>query len=130
MSVDILGTSWMRRAQRTSFNTLDNWGHKTPTQSKRKRTGKKRLKDHSPKHIQCIRLHIYWDKTEHSKTTRRKMRCRIPNCFWFSCFVMLFWVFSVWKCFVVLFWVFSVWKCFVVLFWVFSVWKCCVVLGV
>ena len=27
-------------AQRTGFNTLDNWGHKTPTQSKR--TGKKR----------------------------------------------------------------------------------------
>ena len=24
-----------------NFNTLDNWGHKTPTQSKRKRTGKK-----------------------------------------------------------------------------------------
>ena len=29
-------------AQHTTFNTLDNWGHKTPTQSKRKRTGKKR----------------------------------------------------------------------------------------
>ena len=28
-------------AQRTSFNTLDNCGHKTSTQSKRKRTGKK-----------------------------------------------------------------------------------------
>ena len=37
--------------QRTSFNTLDNWGHKTPTQSKRKRTGKKRLKGHGPKHV-------------------------------------------------------------------------------
>ena len=23
------------RTQRTGFNTLDNWGHKTPTQSKR-----------------------------------------------------------------------------------------------
>ena len=32
---------WTRRAQHTSFNTLDNWGHKTPTQSKRRRTGKK-----------------------------------------------------------------------------------------
>ena len=30
-------------AQHTTLNTLDNWGHKTPTQSKRKRTGKKRL---------------------------------------------------------------------------------------
>ena len=37
---------------RTGFNTLDNWGHKTPTQSKRKRTGKRRLKGHSPKQIQ------------------------------------------------------------------------------
>ena len=33
-------------AQRTSFNTLDNWGHKIPTQSKWKRTGKKE-KEHS-----------------------------------------------------------------------------------
>ena len=40
-----------------NFNTLDNWGHKTPTQSKRKRTGKKRLKGHSPKHIQYTWLH-------------------------------------------------------------------------
>ena len=33
-------------AQHTGFNTLDNWGHKIPTQSKRKRTGKKGLKEH------------------------------------------------------------------------------------
>ena len=39
------------RAQRTGFNTLDNWGHKTPTQLKRKRTGKKRLKGHGPKYV-------------------------------------------------------------------------------
>ena len=52
------GTVSLWWAQRTSFNTLDNWGHKTPTQSKRKRTGKKRLKDHSPKYIQYTRLHI------------------------------------------------------------------------
>ena len=38
-------------AQRTGFNSLDNWGHKTPTQSKRKRTGKKRLKGHGPEHL-------------------------------------------------------------------------------
>ena len=38
-------------AQRTGFNTLGNWGLKTPTQSKRKRTGKKRLKGHGPKHV-------------------------------------------------------------------------------
>ena len=35
--------AWNPVLQRTGFNTLDNWGHKTPTQSKKKRTGKKRL---------------------------------------------------------------------------------------
>ena len=30
--------------QRTGFNTLDNWGHKTPTQSKRIKDRKERLK--------------------------------------------------------------------------------------
>ena len=38
-------------ARITGFNTLDNWGHKTPTQSKWKRTRKKRLKGHGPKHV-------------------------------------------------------------------------------
>ena len=38
-------------AQHTGFNTLDNWGHKTPTQSKRKRTRKKGLKGHGPEHV-------------------------------------------------------------------------------
>ena len=38
-------------AQHTTFNTLDNWGHKTPSQSKRKRTGKKGLKGHGPEHV-------------------------------------------------------------------------------
>ena len=37
--------------QHTTFNTLDNWGHKTHTQSKRKRTGKKGLKGHGPEHV-------------------------------------------------------------------------------
>ena len=42
----------------SSFNTLDNWGHKTPTQSKRKgRQEKKRLKGHGPEHTQYTRLH-------------------------------------------------------------------------
>ena len=50
---------WTRRAQLTSFNTLDNWGHKTPTQSKRKRTGKKRLKGHGPEHTQYTRLQFH-----------------------------------------------------------------------
>ena len=38
-------------AQHTTFNILDNWGHKTPTQSKRERTGKKRLQGHGPEHV-------------------------------------------------------------------------------
>ena len=49
-------------AQCTSFNTLDNWGHKTPTQSKRKRTtGRKRLnlKGHVLEHTQYTQLHMY-----------------------------------------------------------------------
>ena len=42
------GTLW---AQCAGFNTLDNWAHKTPTQSKMKRTGKKGLKGHGPEHV-------------------------------------------------------------------------------
>ena len=42
----------MRRAQRTSFNALDNWGHKTPTQSKKRiKDRKERLRGHGPKHV-------------------------------------------------------------------------------
>ena len=45
-------------AQRTSFNTLDNWGHKTPTQSKKKKDDRKeKVKGHSPKHTQYTQLH-------------------------------------------------------------------------
>jgi len=36
------GEKRMWWAQHTSFNALDNWGHKTPTQSKRKRTAGKK----------------------------------------------------------------------------------------
>ena len=49
---------WTRGAQRTSFNTLDNWGHKTPTQSKRKRRGKKKIKGSWPE-TQYTRLHFF-----------------------------------------------------------------------
>ena len=38
------GGKRMRWAQCTSFNTLDNWGHKTPTQSKRKKDKKEQVK--------------------------------------------------------------------------------------
>ena len=45
-------------AQRTGFNTLDNWGHKTPTQSKRKRDRKEKVKRSWPETcIQYTRLH-------------------------------------------------------------------------
>ena len=37
-----------RRAQHTSFNTLDNWGHKTPTQSKRRKDSKEKIKGSWP----------------------------------------------------------------------------------
>ena len=46
-------------AQRSSFNTLDNWGHKTPTLSKRKSTGKKRLKGHGLEHVYNTLGYIY-----------------------------------------------------------------------
>ena len=52
-------------AQRTSFNTLDNWGHKTPTQSKRKRTGQKILKGHGPEHTQYTELHLLAVSVKH-----------------------------------------------------------------
>jgi len=38
-------------AQHTSFNTLDNWGHKTPTNQKGKGQERKRLKGHGPEHV-------------------------------------------------------------------------------
>ena len=46
---DVLPAVWCEKtttlqAQRTSFNTLDNWGHKTPTQSKRKKDRKEKVK--------------------------------------------------------------------------------------
>ena len=37
--------------QRTGFNTLDNWGHKTPTLSKRIKDRKVKLKGHGPEHV-------------------------------------------------------------------------------
>ena len=62
---------WTRRAQRTIFNTLDNRGHKSPTQSKR--TGKKRLKGHSPKHAQYTQLHKKY-QTEIKQVRERERR--------------------------------------------------------
>ena len=35
-------------AQRTSFNTLDNWCHKTPTQSKKRKDKKEEVKGSWP----------------------------------------------------------------------------------
>ena len=36
-------------AQRASFNTLDNWGHKTPAQSKKRKDRKEKIKRSWPK---------------------------------------------------------------------------------
>ena len=48
-------------AQRTCFNTLDNWGHKTPTQSKRIKDRKEKIKGSWPGTcIQYTRLHYYY----------------------------------------------------------------------
>ena len=47
-------------AQRTSFNTLDNWGHKTPTQSKRKGQERKVKGSRPETCIQYTRLHLQW----------------------------------------------------------------------
>ena len=58
-SAGTLGGKGTLPAQRTGFNTLDNWGHKTPTQSKRKRTGKKRLKGHGLEHVYNTLGYIY-----------------------------------------------------------------------
>ena len=50
----------------TRFNTLDNWGHKTPTQSnfhpiRKEKDRKERLKGHNPKHIQHTRLQYIYE---------------------------------------------------------------------
>ena len=42
-------------AQHTTFNTLDNWGHKNPTQSKRIKDRKEKVKGSC---IQYTRLHL------------------------------------------------------------------------
>ena len=45
-------------SQRTGFNTLDNWGHKTPTQSKRIKDRKEKIKGSWPGTcVQYTRLH-------------------------------------------------------------------------
>ena len=62
-------SSGNRLAQCTGFNTLDNWGHKTPTQSKRKRTGKKRLKGHGPEHVYNTLGYIYTDLPGNKSTS-------------------------------------------------------------
>ena len=50
----------------TRFNTLDNWGHKTPTQSnfhpiRKEKDRKERLKGHNPKHVQHTRLQYIYE---------------------------------------------------------------------
>ena len=52
-----LGGKGTLLAQRTSFNTLENWGHKTPTQSKRIKDRKEKIKGSWPgTRIQYTRL--------------------------------------------------------------------------
>ena len=48
------GSQRTRQAQRTGFNTLDNWAIKFPPKQKRER--KERLKGHGPEHTQARQL--------------------------------------------------------------------------
>ena len=49
-----------RRARRTSFNTLDNWGHKTPTQSNKNKGQERKVKGPWPETcLQYTRLHTH-----------------------------------------------------------------------
>ena len=59
-------------------DTLDNWGHKTPTQSKRKRAGKKGLKGHGPKHVYNTLGYIE-TAGNRSKTNKPKDSIQDPN---------------------------------------------------
>ena len=67
----------MLPAQHTGFNTLDNWGHKTPTQSKKRKRDKgqeRKVKGSWPEtYIQYTRLHlekrIFILMTGHIETT-------------------------------------------------------------
>ena len=60
-SAGTLGEKGHLPTQRTGFNTLDNWGHKTPTQSKRKSNQKEKIKGSWPGTcIQYTRLHIWF----------------------------------------------------------------------
>ena len=62
-------------AQRTSFNTLDNWGHKTPTQSKRKRNRKTMVKCSWPEiHTIHSVTSIYIYTYTHTHTSHNKLR--------------------------------------------------------
>ena len=46
-------------AQHTTFNTLDNWGHKTPPNQKGKGLEIKELKGHGPEHVYNTLGYIY-----------------------------------------------------------------------
>ena len=60
----------MWRAQRTSFNTLDNWGHKTPTQSKKDKGQERKVKGSWPETcIQYTWLHILYIYIERERET-------------------------------------------------------------
>ena len=50
-------------AQHTSFNTLDNWGHKTPTQSKKRKDYRK----------EKVKWSWPWTHTVHSVTDVRML---------------------------------------------------------
>ena len=66
---------WTRRAQRSSFNTLDNWGHKITTQLKKRKDSKKEnVKGHDPGHKQ-------WWWYRQLKQTNKSANRQVSNLF-------------------------------------------------
>ena len=62
---------------RSGFNTLDNWGHKTPTQSKKNRNRKERIKGSWPgTYIKYTRLHTHDAGCSHDDGCTHDDDCR------------------------------------------------------
>ena len=63
-------------AQRTSFNTLDNWGHKIPTQSKRKKKIKGKKKKEKKRKKKKKKEKKKEKKEEEEKRQKKKRKDR------------------------------------------------------
>ena len=74
----------MQWAQRTSFKTLDNWGHKTPTQSKKSKDKKEKIKGSWPRThtIYLVTYFLYYIYHVILCTQMREHVCENTAC-WF-----------------------------------------------